>query len=89
MVLYKMVSHATGLKTKDRKAIRMSLNGKPFSVTPSGYRNYKAKAATKYGTKVTANTRIPGRAMSKAILGRKIAKGKRASSRMYPMMMMM
>ena len=83
-----MVSHATGLKTKDRKAIRMSAKGKPFSVTPGGYRNYKAKAATKYGTKVTANTSIPGRAMSKKIFGRKVAKGKRANS-MYPMMMMM
>ena len=87
MVLYKMVSHATGLKTKDRKAIRMSAKGKPFSVTAGGNRNYMAKAATKFGTKVTAGMRIPGKAMSKKILGRKISNGK-SKAAMYPMMMM-
>jgi len=74
-----MVSHATGMTTKAGRAIRMSENGKPFAMTAGGNCNYMAKAYKKNGNRVHAGMNIPGRAMPKDIMRRKISLGVRRS----------
>jgi hypothetical protein len=80
-----MTTSATGLTTKAGRAIRMSASGKPFAMTSGGYRNYKAKAHKKHGTKVHAGMSMPGKATPKRVMRKKISNGINKS--LYPLRM--